>query len=56
MKTIFYAKETIFDGFNGFEFSQVKNDIIICRQFIKKEVFLDFINELGINIDQIKYI
>lgn len=55
-KFIFKAKETIFQGFKGFELSQVQNEKIVCVQFIEKNSFRDFMQEAGIDPEQIEYI
>lgn len=55
-KNIFIVKETTFQGVKGFELSQVQNDKVICTQFIKKDLFPDFIRESGIAPEQLKYI
>lgn len=55
-KNIFLYKETTFQGDKGFELSQVQNDKVICTQFIKKDLFPDFIRESGIAPEQLKYI
>lgn len=55
-KRIFFVKETIFQGVNGFEFSQIENDVVICSQFIPGDLFSDFLQESGIDPEQLKYI
>lgn len=55
-KFIFKAKETIFQGVKGFELSQVQNEKIVCVKFIEKNSFRDFIQEAGIDPEQIEYI
>lgn len=53
---IFKAKETIFQRVKGFELSQVQNEKIVCVQFIEKNSFRDFMQEAGIDPEQIEYI
>nr|WP_297874242.1 hypothetical protein [uncultured Blautia sp.] len=55
-KNIFLCKETTFQNVNGFELLQIQNEKIICKQFIAKDSFCDFIRDAGINQNQIKYI
>ena len=55
-KTIFYAKSASQNEIHGFLFYQINDGNIISSQFIPQEAFQAFVNESGINADQIKYV